>query len=250
MRRLLLAMACAAGVWAGGAAQTLLGGAEFSAKLPANFSVGAGVEYRTTNQWFKTTDQWSVDASVGYKPLKYLKVAAAYKFLDVCNAGGETKKGKVYNDYWDAKHRVSLSATGEVKVWKFELSLRERYQYTYRPGHLIPYEDIEDGNRTIDAKSTHILRSRLEVEFKPNKKSPWKPFVSFELYSMLKHINHDDADKTYGAKFYDKWRIMAGTDIKINKHNSLQFFYRYTRSVEPDENDSPQTVGLVYSFSL
>lgn len=232
--------------WAG--AQTLLGGAEFSAKLPAKLSVGAGVEYRSTN-WFDNTDQWSVDASVGYKPLKFLKFSAGYKFIQAQNLAGETRKGKLYGDYWDAKHRVSISATGSLKLWKLTLSLRERYQYTLRPMHVIPFLDPEDGNRTINKKSSHILRSRLQLSFKPKKKSRWEPYVSFELYSMLRDVNHTE-DTFSGAKFYDKWRLTAGTEFKINKHNSLELFYRYARSVDPDENDAPHTVALVYSFSL
>lgn len=231
-------------------AQTLLGGAEFSAKLPAGISAGAALEYRSV-QWFKTTDQWSAEASLGYKPLKYLKLSAAYKFIQQRNPdGASNKKGKPYNAYWDTKHRISISATGSLKLWKLELSLRERYQYTNRPQHTIPYIDPEDGNRTIDGKSTHMLRSRLQVEFKPKKKSPWKPFASFELYSLLKTTNHTDNTKHYDAKAYDKYRITAGTEYKINKHNALELFYRYAQSVDTDENDSPHTIGLVYTFSL
>lgn len=233
----------------GASAQTLLGGAEFSAKLPRSFSVGAGVEYRSAD-WFKHTDQWSAEASLGYKPLKYLKLSAGYKFIQANSPGGETKKGKIYNDYWDAKHRINISATGSLKLWKLELSLRERYQYTHRSGHIVPYLDAEDGNRRIDAKSSHILRSRLQAEFRLKKKSPWKPYASFELYSMLRDINHDDATKTDGASFYDKFRVTAGCDYKINKHNTVELFYRYARSVDPDENDAPHTIGLIYSFSL
>lgn len=231
----------------GAGAQTLLGGAEFSAKLPASFSVGAGVEYRSAN-WFDNTDQWSVDASVGYKPLKFLKFSAGYKFIQKNNPAGVTKKG-LYGEYWDAKHRVSVSATGSLKVWKLTLSLRERYQYTLRPSHVIPFLDAEDGNRVINKKSTHILRSRLQASFKPRKKCRWEPFVNFELYSMLREVNHTK-DQTLGGKFYDKWRIAAGTEFKINKHNSLELFYRYARSVDEDENDASHTIALVYSFSL
>lgn len=230
-------------------AQTLLGGAEFSTKLPKNFSVGAELEFRSTD-WFADASQWSAEASLGYKPVKPLKISAAYKFIQQHNPAGETNgKKKAYPAYWDAKHRVSISATASLKIQKFELSLRERYQYTYRPSHLIPFLDPEDGNRTINAKSYHILRSRLQAEFKPRKKSPWKPYVSFELYTRLKTLNHTEAT-TESARFYDKWRIAAGTSYKINKHNALELFYRYTRSSDADENDAPHTIALVYSFSL
>ncbi len=249
MKKILAIIALALALALPASAQTLLGGAEFSAKLPKSFSVGAELEFRSAD-WFSDALQWSAEASLGYKPVKPLKISAAYKFIQERNPDGVSKKGKLYNAYWDAKHRVSISATGSLKLWKFELSLRERYQYTYQPQHVIPYIDPEDGNRTIDAKSYHKLRSRLQAEFKPRKKSPWKPFVSFELYTLLKTTSHTEADKNKGAKFYDKYRIAAGTSYKINKHNSLDLFYRYAQSVDEDENEAPHTIGLVYSFSL
>lgn len=251
MRKFLLIALMALGL--GSSAQTLLGGAEFSAKLPKKFSVSAGVEYRSTN-WFDNTDQWNIEAAAGYKPLKWLKLSAGYKLIQAWNPAGETKKGYAYKEYWDNKHRANISVSGSLKLGRVELSLRERYQYTFRPSHDIQrYENdsysIKDGIRTINAKSSHILRSRLQAEFKTGKKSPWKPFASFELYSMLADVNHTE-NRSDGAKFYDKLRAAAGCTYKINKHNALELFYRYTRSVDPDENDAPHTIALVYSFSL
>lgn len=249
MKRLFFIFSLLSFLCLSSSAQTLLGGAEFSAKLPKSFSVDAGVEYRSAD-WFKHSSQWSAEASVGYKPIKWLKVAAGYKFIQEWEPEGVTSnKGKAYGDYWNSKHRVSVGATGSLKLRKFTLSLRERYQYTYRPSHVIPFLDSDDGNRTINAKSSHILRSRIQASYKPKKKSPWEPYVSFELYTMLSDVNHTE-DTTEGAKFYDKIRATAGCEYKINKHNTLELFYRYTRSVDPDENDSPHTIGLVYSFSL
>lgn len=233
-------------------AQTLLGGAEFSAKLPLGFSAGAEAEYRTMD-WFDHTEQWSVAANVGYKPLKWLKVGVQYKFIQAQSLAGVTNKGYTYGDYWDSKHRVSLSATGSLKLaGKFTLSLRERYQYTYRPSHLIPRFDDEGapaGNRTIDSKSKHILRSRLQAEFKPYKKCRWTPHLSVELYSLLSDVNHTDK-LTEGGKFCDKWRLTAGTEFRINKHNDLDLFYRYANTTDADEREMHHTIGLVYSFSL
>lgn len=232
-------------------AQTLLGGAEISKKLPAGLSIGAGVEYRTM-EWLRHTEQWSAEASVGYKPLKCLKLGVAYKFIQAQTPSGFNDDGYGMPSYWDNKHRVSVSLTGQWKPWsKLTLSLRERYQYTYRPSHLIPQfnEGIPWGNKTINEKSSHILRSRLQAEFKPRKKSRWTPFVNFELYSQLKEVNHT-RDKREGVRFCEKWRLAAGTELKLDKRNSLELFYRYANHSDPDDADSAHTIALVYSFSL
>ncbi len=232
-------------------AQTLLGGAEISKKLPLGLSAGAGVEYRSMN-WLKNTEQWSAEASLGYKPIKYLKVGVGYKFIQACTPAGENSDGYTSPRYWDSKHRVSVSLTGQWKPsGKLTLSLRERWQYTYRPAHDVPQfnEGFPWGNKTVSEKSTHILRSRLQAEYKPRKKSRWTPFVNFELYSRMAEINHTKSKRT-GAAFCDKWRLAAGTEFKINKRNGLELFYRYANQSEPDENDSAHTIALVYSFSL
>lgn len=247
----LLAALCLAAVPAATRAQTLLGGAEASMKLPAGFSASVGVEYRTM-QWFDHTEQWSAEAAIGYKPLKWLKFSAGYKFIQAGTLPELDGDGYATPQYWDNKHRLSLSVSGQWKpVGKLTLSLRERYQYTLRPSHLVPRfnQDIPWGNKTVSKKSGHILRSRLQAEFKPKKKCRWTPFANFELYTRLADVNHTKNRRT-GARFCEKWRLAAGTELKLDRKNSLELFYRYANQSDPDENDSAHTIALVYSFSL
>ena len=250
--KLLLTLgACVMGFAA--SAQTLLVGAEATKKLPHKISVGVEAEFRSM-EWVDHTERWTIAANVDYKPLSFLKVGAQYKFMQVQELGGVTKKLNRYKNYWDTKHRVSISASGSVKFGKFELSLRERYQYTYRPYHEIPrynyyWTPDEEENRIIEAKSKHVLRSRLQVEFKPYKKCPWKPYASFELYTLLADIDHTD-NESIGAKFCDKYRATAGTEYKINKKNSLDIFYRYASAYDEDDHEDGHTIGVVYKFSF
>ncbi len=235
----------------GARAQSLLGGAEFSAKLPHRFTVSAGVEYRTTD-WFDHSSQWSVEAGAAYKPVKPLKIAVAYSFIQANTLAGLNSKGYYMPDYWVNKHRVGVSVTGQWKPSKkFTLSLRERYQYTYRPSLLVPQFDEGKpyGNKTINEKSKHMLRSRLEVEYKPYKKCRWEPYAQFELYSLLSDVNHTK-HRTEGGKFCDKYRVTVGCEYSINKNNDVSLFYRYADTTDPDEMETHHTIGLVYSFSL
>lgn len=233
-------------------AQTLLGGAEISHKFTFGLNIGAGVEYRSAD-WFKRSDQWSAEVSASYKPLKPLKIGLGYKFIQAYTPEQQTSNYQVA-DFWGNKHRVSLGVTGEWKPVKvLTLSLRERYQYTYRPEQLVPRFDLDEGyaagNKTVGAKSKHILRSRIMAEVKPSKKCPWTPYWSFELYSLLAEQNH--TKNVCGAAYFcDKWRVTAGTGFKINRHNSLDLFYRFAKTTDADELDSPHTIGLVYSFKI
>lgn len=242
----LMAVSVAAG------AQTLLGGAEIGHKFAFGLNIGAGVEYRSAD-WFKSSDQWSAEVSASYKPVKPLKIGVAYKFIQAHTPAQQTSNYDV-SAFWSSKHRVSVGLTGEWKPLKvLTLSLRERYQYTYRPEMQVPRFDLDDrapaGNKTVGAKSKHILRSRVMAEVKPSKKCRFTPYWSFELYSLLADVNHTKETKG-AAAFCDKWRVTAGTGFKINRHNSLDLFYRFAKNADEDELDSPHTIGLVYSFKL
>lgn len=227
-------------------AQTLLGGAEISHKLKCGIGLSADVEYRSS-QWVQHTDQWNVSAAASYKPKKWLKIGVDYKFLQA-----QTLSDGITVAYWDNKQRVGVSAAGELKLFKkLTLSLREKYQYTYRPSLLVPrFEDgVAAGNKTVSAKSKHILRSRLMAEFKPSKKCRFTPFASYEIYSLLKDVNHTKQRNNPG-RFNDKWRLTVGCDYKINKRNGIELFYRYAKCPDIDDIDEPNTIGLIYSFKI
>lgn len=251
IRKLLLSIVLLAGVASGAAAQTLLFGAEASFKLPARLSVGAGIEFRSMD-WLKNADRWSADVSLGWKPVKWLKVAADYEFIQSQTLSAFNSDGYGMPSYWNSKHRASAGLTATWKASKkFSFSLRERYQFTHRPEFRVPQfnEGAPWGNKTINGKSSQILRSRIGAEYKPYKKCRFTPFANLELYSRLREVNHTRG-KSSGAKFCEKWRIAAGTEIKLDKRNDLEIFYRYTDHAEVDEGDMRHTVALVYSFSL
>ncbi len=110
-------------------------------------------------------------------------------------------------------------------------------------------EGEPDGNKTVDAKSKHVLRSRLQVSFKPYKKCRFEPYASYELYSLLHTQNHTEHAGT-GGKAVDKWRITAGCSYKINRHNSVELFYRYVHATDPDEYDAANQIGVSYSLKF
>lgn len=231
-------------------AQGFVGSADAKVPLPAGLDVSAEVEYRTTDQ-FKHTDRWGIGAALGYKPIKPLKLAVGYTFYQQYNPSAIDRKGRDVDQYYEAKHRVNFSATGSLKLWKLELSLRERYQYTYRPEMLVPRfdEGVAAGNKTVDATSKHVLRTRLQVSIKPYKKCRFQPYVSAELYSLLGGYNHTEK-VSISANGTDKWRFTAGSSFRINKRNSVELFYRYNRVNDPDDLDAAHLIGVSYSFKL
>lgn len=154
--------------------------------------------------------------------------------------------------YWAARNRVYLTLTGEMNIGRFEISLRERLQYThtgsvtidetkYRwekqggiKGEWAPTTEIEPELK--EAKNNLSLRSRLSVKYDiPNCKI--NPFVSAELYTRL--------DKWQA---FDKARYRAGASYKINKKNDISLFYLY-EDVSGNDPDC-HAVGFEYSIDL
>ena len=154
--------------------------------------------------------------------------------------------------YWAARNRVYLTLTGEMNIGRFEVSLRERLQYTHTGSVTIDetkYRWEKQGGikgewdhtteiepELKEAKENLSLRSRLSVKYDiPNCKI--NPFVSAELYTRL--------DKW---QLFDKARYRAGATYKINKKNSVSLYYLY-QDVNGNDPDG-HAVGFEYSIDL
>lgn len=229
-------------VWLGGStqAQSLWTTAEMDFKMAKNVTGNVGGEYRTTDG-LGGTERWAVFAGVDYKPLKWLKLSAEYKFLDCWNDSRTTKKDNVVDSYWQPRHRLSLSATGRYRTGRFTISLRERYQYTHSTEQTVPKWDGDDGSaksdEVIEAEDKHVLRSCLKAEYNV-KGCALTPFASVEAYNSL----------TDGFS-HEKMRYTIGADYDINKHHAVTLFGRYIDKADGDEGDG-FVIGVGYKFSL
>jgi len=224
-------------------------------KIDNKASVGVEAEMRTRDD-VKTVDRWSAGVSFGYKLLPWLKASAGYTFLydnnerisyyneddgkvqkGIVNVGDPKKRG----EYWGVRHRFDVSLTGSYKLGRVEFSLRERWQYTYRPEYTVDqrwsyYEEGWDGEEhTYKGKGKNVLRSRLMAEYKI-RHFPANPFASVE---------------TFNAWNLEKIRFTVGADWKINKKNDLEMFYRY-QHVNDDSDMEPNrhVIGLAYKVKF
>lgn len=223
----------------GTGAQSLWTSAEMKFGIVGNLSGNVEGEYRT-NDGMSATERWTASAGLDYKLCKWLKLSADYKLIYRHIDSRTTKKGNIVSDYWSVRHRAGLSLTGSYRLNRLTLSLRERYQYTYRGEQSVAKWDGDDGtaksDEIIESKSKHVLRSRLKVEYNI-RKSHFTPFASCEFYNSLSDFTHD------------KVRYTIGTDYKINKKHSLNAFYRYVDTSDDDESDG-HVIGIGYKFKL
>ena len=139
---------------------------------------------------------------------------------------------------------------GSVSAGYFSFSLRERWQYTYRPEaqdkkyNFKWAEDADDNDyisgyamEPVKGKGKNVLRSRLQVSYDiPNSK--FEPFANAEMF------NDNDG--------ISKMRYQIGTDYKIKKKHVLSLTYRYqTVNNNDDEGEgNAHLIGLGYMYKF
>ncbi len=223
----------------------LVAGAEAEKKLSKEWSIGLEADLRTRND-FKTLDRWGFGLGASYKINKYLKADAGYKLLDYnfrekvsYKTSGDLNHWRP--SYWGVKHRFHAGLTGSYKFSSgIKVSLRERWQYSYRPEKTVSRWDFDEEtweDKARAAKAKNQLRSRLEVSY-DRKRALFTPFASVELYN---------------AWSIEKIRYTVGADIRLTKRHTLEAFYRFQNMKNVDEDDydpDMHFLGVGYKFKF
>lgn len=218
--------------------------AEAEKKIGKRLTLGLEAEMRTRNN-LRTMDRWAFGVGAGYKLNKWLRADAGYDLLNShFREDYNYKSSGAVNtwrpSYWGVKHRVHASLTGSYRFNDIKLSLRERWQYTYRPEKTVQRWDYDDEaweDKVRTALSKNQLRSRLQVEYAP-KNALLTPYANVELYH------------SWGI---EKIRYTVGTDIQLGKQHSLGVFYRYQdmKNVDADDYDpNMHYFGVGYKFKF
>ena len=219
----------------------LVASVEASHKFNKKLSAGLEAEFRSRND-FRTADRISLGGDVSYKLLPWLKASAGYTLLIDNNREKLTyqEDGVTYNtwrpSYWGIRHRLNLSLTGSYKIRRVELSLRERWQYTYRPGKVIDNFDFDEGeweDHEVSGKGKNVLRSRLQLEW-DIPKCKFDPFASVEFHT---------------ARDLEKTRFIVGVDHSVKKKHNFKLYYRYQVSGSSDEPNI-HMLGLGYTYKF
>ena len=210
---------------------------KFNKKLSAELEV----EFRSRNT-FRTVDRVGVGGEVSYKLLSWLKASAGYTLLIDNNRENLTYQddGVTNNNwrpgYWGLRHRFNVSLTASRKVQRVEISLRERWQYTYRPSKVIDNFDFDEAmweDHDVRGKGKNVLRSRLQAE--------WDiPKCKFDPYASVEFHTTRDLDKT---------RFIVGVSHTIKKKHDFKLYYRYQLSGSSDEPNA-HMLGMGYTYKF
>lgn len=212
-------------------------------KITKKWSAEIEAEMRTRND-ARTWDRWSAGVAAKYKLTRWLNAEAAYVFLNDNNPEKISyHTNGDYNNwrpsYWGTRHRFNVSLTGKVGFGGFEVSLRERWQYTYRPEATTRRYDFDNSeweDVAVRDKGSNVLRSRLQVEYNIPK-SKVDPHASVELFN---------------AWNVEKVRYTVGADWKIRKKHviGVNYIYQSINGDDVDNDPNSNIVSLSYKFKF
>lgn len=220
--------------------------ANIEKKINRSLTIDGGIEMRTRDDAFGDIDRWSVGVGATYKINDWLKASLSYSLLDD-NNHKVNNSGKKYADYWGLRHRLNVSLTASHAIGRLGISLRERWQYTYRPEKTVDrywtYTDEDDDryegsladSHTYRGKCSNKWRNRLQLKYKLNKQ--WRPYLS--------------AESTIGGSGLDKMRYSVGTEIRLTKQHWLDVKYLYQHTYKDDDSEGNRHVlGIGYTYKF
>lgn len=229
-------------------------GASVEKKLTKKLNVEAEGEYRLMDN-LQSTDRLSIGVSTTYKFTKWLRADAGYDYLHSREPGEYSDGGSYYKSaYWYPRHRVHVSLATSVKPSKrWQLSLRERWVYTYRPSFDRNRMNVDENStmygvvssKEVKGKGRNVLRTRLALDYKP-KKSRFSPYASVELFSSM-----GGEESSFGTT--EKVRYSIGTEYELTKHHALKAYYLFQDYKGGDDGDGSidrHVFGVNYSFSF
>ena len=220
----------------------LVASIEASHKFSKKLSASLETEFRSRNN-FRTADRVSIGGDVSYKLLPWLKAGLGYSLLIDNNKEHLSFQddGVSYNNwrpsYWGLRHRFNVTLTGSYKIRRVELSLRERWQYTYRPGKIVDNFDFDENeweDHEVRGKGKNVLRSRLQLEW-DIPKCKFDPFASVEFHTTR------DLEKT---------RFIMGVDHSVKKKHNFKLYYRFQLTGSSSDESNIHMLGLGYTYKF
>jgi len=217
---LLIALFCSTFSFAQSDDMGMYTSVEVSKKIIPKLEASLEEEFRLREN-LSEIDRFSTTLGLSYKFNSYFKVGGAYNLINY----NHPKKD------WEIRQRYYFFAQGSYGFNRFIISLRERYQSTYRQG-------VSETETRSNPKK--YLRSRVELSYNIIN-SKFEPYTSCELYNTLN-------DKTGNGM--DRISYILGTKYKFNKRNSLELYYKYINFNEDEDENNRHILGIGYSHKF
>ncbi len=186
------------------------------------------------------TDFNRLQTTIGlrYKFNSYFRMGISYAMINPYNSSDES---------FSFRHRLMLDATGTLKLGRWNLSLKERFQWTYRAGNINVYQN---------PRNMLALKSRLALKYKGSKVVA--PYAYIEMRNVLNapvvsayydgtnYLTEDGSASGdpgwflsgYKGGYVNRLRGAIGVEVTVKKHNVLDFYFLsdYVRDKVLDAN--------------
>lgn len=191
-------------------------------KLARGLHVSLEEEIRMDNN-FGSFDRFHTTLGLSYKVNDYLKLGVGYAMINPYSSSNGAFKS--------SRHRLMLDATGSLRFGDWRLSLRERFQATYRSGDMNEYQN---------PRTALTLKSRLKLSYKGLRRL--EPYAYVELRNTLNapviSASYDGTNYlTSALSQYGEagWFIDSWTGMYINRvRGSIGFEYRLSKASRID----------------
>ena len=226
MKKILLIAALLVPIAAGAqefAARTSVGA---DVKLAKGFHLGLEEEARFADG-LSSLNNLRTTLDLSYKLNKNFKIGAGYTLINPYKLEYDDNGTLTDQGFSDVRHRLFVNATAQGRLGDFQLSLREKLQYTRRTD--------DDLNVYQTNPNALALKSRIGLKYKGSRS--WEPFAYFEVRAALNdpwgEISGSVMQTNSGKKYFsythtgythayvDRLRLNLGTDWSPTKHHTL-----------------------------
>jgi hypothetical protein len=158
-----------------------------------------------------------------YKVAKFLKISVVYRFIDKHKEDGS----------YGIRSRFYTDLAFKVKPGKWSLGYRARLQAEYRQaGYASDYGNMPEV----------FLRNLFKVGYKAG--DHFAPYLATELRWQLQN------PRLPWGNGFDRQRIIAGTDYKINDKNTAGAYFLLQNEYHVNDPQRLYIIGLEYSISI
>ncbi len=204
-------------------------GARVSASVDKKIIKGLHIsleeELRFDNN-FKSFDRFHTTLAVKYKAHENIKVGLGSALINSYNHS-KTK-------FKNPRLRVFADITGTLKLGNWNLSLKERFQATFRTGDYNPYQN---------PACALTLKSRLMLKYKGFRRV--EPYTYFELRNYMNAPvisaaydgtayytmdGEDDGEEGwfltgFNGGYINRYRGAIGIEVTLDRRNTLDFYF-------------------------
>lgn len=202
-------------------------GAEVSKKFTNGLKLNIEEEFRLRND-LRTMDKFETSIGLEYGLTSFLNAGVSYSLINYFHPRDDFHE----HNFFETRHRFNVYGEGEYTLGRFDLTLRERIQGTYR---------VLDSLSTAKINPKYVLRSKLGLTYNI-KGLPLEPFAFLEFFNAL--------DRGSNALEFKSYRWSTGLKYTFNKKVSVKLGYLFTSDVDSDEADRSNvlTIGLGYKL--